>query len=115
MSEDEAMASATTGKRKLSDLAPSAADVAAAKKAKKKLKRSQAKLKQKQRGRGHLKEDSVTVSIQPADQQVRPSSSRSCRRCHCCGCYCCCYRRRRRRRCRRVPAAQLPAARPPLP
>jgi hypothetical protein len=63
------------GKRRLADLAPSEAELAAARKAKKKQKRSQAKLKQKQRNRGHLKEDSQTVNMQPADQQVRPSGA----------------------------------------
>ncbi len=64
-----------SGKRKLTDLALSDAAIAqrkeAEKKAKKKQKRNQAKLKQKQRSRSHLKEDSRTVNMQPADQQVR--------------------------------------------
>ena len=68
-------ASGEKGKRKLTDLALSDAEIAqrkeAEKKAKKKQKRNQAKLKQKQRNRSHLKEDSRTVNMQPADQQVR--------------------------------------------
>lgn len=71
--------SGESSKRKLSDIALSDAEVAkrkaAAKKAKKKQKRSQAKLKQKQRNHSHLKEDSRTVNVQPADQQVRYSGA----------------------------------------